>query len=159
MANPIKYSAADAGVLVQLADVANGNLNQAPFLPAGWDLLTTITAPGLGNPQFILAAGPLPSTGEQVAALAMGAPAASFLYFYTIANHTLSTSYISSLLPMPPPPPPNLPQPTLDDGFQGLYNRLRPLIGQALTSFASSYSTLLTCGIGGPGALAQLAAI
>jgi len=155
MANPIQYSAADAGALVQIADAANGDLSQSPFLPVGWDLLTTITVAGLGSPQMILAGGPLPSTGAPVAVLAIGSPAASFLNFYTTAIHELTTPIISGLLPMPPP----VPAPTLDNGFQALYGRLRALIVQVLTSFASSYSTLLTCGIGGPGALAQLAAI
>jgi hypothetical protein len=159
MANPIQYSAADAGALVQIADAANGNLRQPPFLPVGWDLLTTITTTGLGSPQAILASGTLPSTGASVVVLAIGAPAASFLNYYTTANHTQATSIISGLLPVPPPPPPALPPPTIDIGFQALYNRLRSLIGQALTNFANSYATLLTCGIGGPGALAQLAAI
>jgi Lipase (class 3) len=159
MAGTIQYSAVDAGVLVQIADAANGNLAQTPFLPVGWDLFTTITTPGLGSPQAILAGGMLPSTGAAVAVLAFGAPASAFLPYYTPAMHTLAPPLITTLLPPPPPPPPVLPPPAIDNGFQALYLRLQSLIGTALTNFATSYPILLTCGIGGPGALAQLAAI
>src|SRR5262249_46708009 len=159
MAGTIQYSVVDAGALVQIADAANGNLAQTPFLPVGWDLLTTIAVPGLGSPQAILAGGMLPSTGACVAVLAFGAPASAFLPYYTQASHTRAPPLISTLLPPLPPPPPALPPPMIDNGFQALYLRLRALIATALTSFASSYPILVTCGIGGPGALAQLGAI
>jgi hypothetical protein len=155
----IQYNADDAGLLVQIADAANGDLQQTPFLPAGWNLLATSTSPGLGSPQFILASGTLPS-GIPAAVLAFGAPAASFLRFYTVGVHALGGIQISNLLPpLPPPPPPPPPPPLIDNGFQSLYNRLRGLIGPSLTNFASQCPNLVTCGIGGPGALAQIAAI
>ena len=159
MANPLVYNAADAGVLLQIADAANGNLQQTPFLPVGWNLLSTAITSGLGKPQFILAGGNLPSNNAPVVVLAIGSPIAAFLNYYTTANHVQSTSIISGLLPPLPITPPVPPLPTLDIGFQSLYNRLRSLIITALTSFASSYPTLITCGIGGPGAVAQIAAI
>ena len=152
----IQYSADDAGALVQIADAANGNLTTTPFLPPGWDALATTSLQGLGNPQAILAGGTLPSTGQPAVVLACGAPAAPFLLFYTPVNQTLSASLIGGLLPMPPP---HTPMPQLDIGFQSFYIRLSAWIQTALTQFGSSYPTLLTCGIGGPGAVAQLAAI
>ena len=144
MAGTIQYSAVDAGVLVQIADAANGNLAQTPFLPVGWDLFTTITTPGLGSPQAILAGGMLPSTGAAVAVLAFGAPASAFLPYYTPAMHTLAPPLNTTLLPPPPPPPPVLPPPAIDNGFQALYLRLQSLIGTALTNFATSYSYCVT---------------
>jgi hypothetical protein len=154
----IQYSAADAGVLVQIADAANGSLQTPPFLPGGWNVLATTSLMGMGSPQAILAGGALPSTGESAVVLACGAQAAAFLAFFTLANHTLSQPIFGGLLPMPPPPPPTL-TPQLDVGFQQLYYRLSDWIKNSLTQFAGSCPTLLTCGIGGPGALAQLAAI
>jgi hypothetical protein len=154
----IQYSADDAGVLVQIADAANGNLATTPFLPGGWDALATTSLLGLGSPQAILAGGALPSTGEPAVVLACGAPARSFLAFFTLANHTLSQPIFGGLLPLPPPPPPTL-TPQLDIGFQQLYYRLSNWIQTSLSQFASNYPTLLTCGIGGTGAMAQLAAI
>jgi hypothetical protein len=152
----IQYSADDAGVLVQIAGTANGSLASIPFLPPGWDALATTSLVGMGSPQAILAGGTLPSTGQPAVVLACGAPMASFLAYYTLANHTPAQPIIPGLLP-PPADPKLIAQ--LDNGFQYIYYRLGSWIQTALSQFASSYSTLVTCGIGGPAAMAQLAAI
>jgi hypothetical protein len=144
------YSAADAGVLVQLAAVAAGDLSTGPVLPPNWSLIATVPAnppapAWAGGPQALLALGAL-SSGTNVVVLAVGMPWTTYLNQFTDGILTLQdvpgviTNAGSVLSP-----------------FAVQYGQVRNALWNALPQ-AGNYPIVITgMGLGGP--LAQLAAL
>jgi hypothetical protein len=145
------YSAADAGVLVQLAAVAAGDLSGgSPVLPAGWSTLVTVPAnpppPAYaGGPQAILVTGNLPSAPQTTAVvLAVGMPWLTYLNTFVDGVLVMLPSDISAAGQIVAP-------------FSIMYDQLRQGIWAALAQAGSNTLVVTGMGLGGP--LAQLAAL
>src|SRR5437016_1723363 len=96
MANSIPYASSTASALLDLMDIAGGDLSQA-FLPANLNLVTTFSSPLIssGGVQGLLATGTMPGVTGQVAVLVVAAAWPQFNSFYQL-------SYLTATVDAPP---------------------------------------------------------
>ncbi|MDB5041442.1 MAG: lipase [Candidatus Eremiobacteraeota bacterium] len=146
------YSAADAAVLVQLAEAAAGDLSAGAVLPPGWSPLATVPAnppapPAAMGAQAIYATGNLPSDpATTVVVLAVGMPWITYLNAFSDG--------VLDIVPVPfGVPSTGKIVPT----FAQLYGQLRGGLWAALTQAGKNPIVVTGIGLGAP--LAQLAAL
>lgn len=153
-----QYSATTANALLDLVDIAGGDLSQA-YLPANLNLVTTFANGSVtsGGGQGFLATGTIAGIDGPVAVLAVAVNWPAFISFFEQAFLTATTT-----------PPPYLNVGSNDtliaQGYSLAYNAIHTQIWAAIAKlklvpgFASNVP-LLVVGMGPAGPLAQLAAL
>jgi len=153
-----QYSATTANALLDLVDIAGGDLSQA-YLPATLNLVTTFAKDSItsGGGQGFLATGTMAGIDGPVAVLAVGVDWPAFISFFeqsfltatTTAPPYLNVGGTTSLIAL---------------GYSLAYNEIHTLVWAAIAKLKlvpgyASNVPLLVVGMGPAGPLAQLAAL
>ncbi|CAO3359367.1 lipase family protein [Azospirillum palustre] len=158
MGSVSQYSATTANALLDLVDIAGGDLSQA-YLPATLNLVTTFANGSVtsGGGQGLLATGTVAGIDGPVAVLAVGVNWATFISFFEQSFLTTTTT-----------PPPYLKVGSNDSliaqGYSLAYNAIHTQIWAAVAKLKlvpgyASNVPLLVVGMGPAGPLAQMAAL
>ncbi|WP_109047461.1 hypothetical protein [Azospirillum sp. TSA6c] len=158
MGSVSQYSATTANALLDLVDIAGGDLSQA-YLPANLNLVTTFANGSVtsGGGQGLLATGTMPGIDGPVAVLAVAVDWPAFITFFEQSFLTSTTT-----------PPPYLNVGSNDSliaqGYSLAYNAIHTQIWAAIAKLKlvpgyASNVPLLVVGMGPAGPLAQLAAL
>ncbi|MBF5094973.1 hypothetical protein F1643_11195 [Azospirillum sp. INR13] len=153
-----QYSATTANALLDLVDIAGGDLSQA-YLPANLNLVTTFAKGSVtsGGGQGFLATGTMAGIDGPVAVLAVAVNWPAFISFFEQSLLTTTTT-----------PPPYLNVGSNDSliaqGYSLAYNAIHTQIWTAISKLKlvpgfTSNVPLLVVGMGPAGPLAQLAAL